>query len=59
METKKRIKNPRYQRLSVDITVEMHEQLKEIANIRNAKLATIVRGVLEAYIISEYQIYGK
>jgi len=56
---KKRMKNPRLQRLSVDIPVEMHQRLIEIAKIRNATLATIVRGTLEGYIISEKEIYGE
>jgi hypothetical protein len=55
---KKRMKNPRLQRLSVDISVEMHSQLLEIAKIRNATLANIVRGTLEVYIISEKELYG-
>ncbi len=61
METikKKRNKNPNLQRLSIDIPVEMHRQLVEIANIRHTSLSNIVKGTLEVYIISEREIYGE
>jgi hypothetical protein len=55
---KKRNKNPRMQKLCLDVPIEMHQQIMDIAQIRNTKMAVIVRGVLEAYIISEIELYG-
>lgn len=55
---KKRNNNPNMQKLCLNIPNNMHHELMEIAKIRNTKMAVIVRGVLEAYIISEKELYG-